>query len=536
MIKYTDENTINNQLFETPFQSKLDMKNRWARLSKLLPWDKMAVIYMKDMSETMGRTTVDLRIVMGAMFIQHSLNLTDRDTIEMISENIYMQYFVGLSSFQSTLIFDHSLLSIFRQRLGEKGGHQLNEILIKYSFENGHLKHRKSRSSSSDKEEQSDNSEQSTLTNNESNAFKKQEDNPSQQGIPNQEDKEPSPVNKGTVKVDATVVPQNITYPTDTKLLNHCREISEAIIDELYDQSRDLWASKPRTYRREARKKWLKFSKSRKPNKKTIRKQLRAQLGYIKRNLKHIDKMLSLILQSGEQIKLSEKLRKKMYVISEIYRQQQEMFDDKRKKIADRIVNIAQPWVRPIVRGKAGSPVEFGAKINLSLTEKMAIVEQSSFDAFNEGSGLMEVLNSYKERFGYYPEYALVDKIYLTRVNRKFMKQNGIKHTGSPLGRPKPIDKGMRAKMKKKNNERNHIEGKIGQGKQRFGMDNLRTKTVQSSLCAINLIALAMNMLTLLNKSFLLFLTLLKATIVNTEKQFVKYLMPIKRNLLNQYS
>jgi len=104
------------------------------------------------------------------------------------------------------------------------------------------------------------------------------------------------------------------------------------------------------------------------------------------------------------------------------------------------------------------------------------------------------------------------------------------------LGRPKPIDKGMRAKMKKKNNERNHIEGKIGQGKQKFGMDNLRTKTVQSSLCAINLIALAMNMATLLNKSFLLLLTLLKATIVNAEKQFVKYLMPIKRNLLYQYS
>ena len=79
----------------------------------------------------------------------------------------------------------------------------------------------------------------------------------------------------------------------------------------------------------------------------------------------------------------------------------------------------------------------------------MAIVEQSSYDGFNQGSCLVEVLNSYKEMFGYYPEYTLVDKIYLTRVNHKFMKQNYIKHTGSPLGRPEPIDKGMRAKMKK---------------------------------------------------------------------------------------
>jgi len=516
MIKYTDQNAISNQIFKTPFQSELDMSNRWVRLAGLMPWDKMAVIYMENMSERMGRSTIDLRSVMGAMFIQHKLNLTDRDTIEMISENIYMQYFIGLSSFQVTAIFDHSLLSIFRQRLGEQGGHQLNEILLAFLFENGQIKHRKSRSLSIKKEE-SDNNEQSPLTNKKTNNNEKCEENKGLEG------KGETPANRGTVKIDATVIPQNITYPTDTKLLNHSREISEAIIDELYEHSRELWVSKPRTYRREARKKWLQFSKSRRPNKKTIRKQLRAQLSYLKRNLKHIDKMLYSILESGKQIKLTERLRKKMYVITEIYRQQQEMYDDKRKKISDRIVNVAQPWVRPIVRGKAGSQVEFGAKINLSLTEKMVTVDQSSFDAFNEGSSLVVLLDRYKERFGYYPEYALIDKIYLTRTNRKFMKDKGIKHTGSPLGRPKSIDERLKAKMKKKNNERNHIEGKIGQGKQKFGMDNLRTKTVASSLCAINLIALAMNMLTLLNKSFLLQIILLKALIADTEKLLIKY-------------
>lgn len=520
MIKYTDQNTISNQLFKTPFQSELDMSNRWVRMASLLPWDRMAHVYIQYMSKNMGRETIDLRTVMGAMFIQHSLNLTDRSTIEMISENIYMQYFIGLPSFQSMPIFDHSLLSIFRERLGKKGGHQLNEVLLDFSFENGFIKHRKSRSPSVKKED--GNSNPKTPSTNKNDV--ENNENNKEQNV-----KGEAPENRGTVKIDATVIPQNITYPTDTKLLNHSREISEAIIDQLYNQTRNLCSTKPRTYRREARKKWLQFSKTRKPNKKKIRKQLRAQLGYLRRNLKHIDKMLSLILKSGEQIKLAEKLRKKMYIISEIYRQQQEMFDDKRKKISDRIVNVAQPWVRPIVRGKAGSQVEFGAKVNLSLTEKMVTVDYSSFDAFNEGSGLSDLLNRYRDRFGYYPEYALVDKIYLTRANRKFMKDKGIKHTGSPLGRPKPIDERLKVKLKKKNNERNHVEGKIGQGKQKFGMDNLRTKTVASSLCAINLIALAMNMLTLLNKSFLLNLTLLKTLISNTEKHLGKYLWPIPR-------
>ena len=106
MIKYTNEAAFSNQIFKTPFENSLDLKNRWVLLAEVIPWDKMSVIFMQGMSNNIGRATVDLRTIMGAMFIQHSLNLTDRSTIEMISENIYMQYFVGLSSFQLTPVFD----------------------------------------------------------------------------------------------------------------------------------------------------------------------------------------------------------------------------------------------------------------------------------------------------------------------------------------------------------------------------------------------------------------------------------------------
>lgn len=488
MIKYTDQNTIKNQLFTTPFEQELDPTNRWVVKAAMLPWDKLAKVLMKNMSSKMGRSTVDLRTIMGAMFIQHSLNLTDRNTVEMIKENLYMQYFVGLSSFQTVPVFDFTLLSIFRQRLGKLGGEELNEIIIRHAFETGQVKHRKSRTSNKGEDREDlgkESSDQGVLDNCEEGTEKGQAEN------------------RGTVKIDATVVPQNITYPTDAKLLNHSREISETIIDELYEQLRDVIETKPRTYRRKARASWLGFSKSRKPKRKTIRKQLKAQLGYLNRNLKHIDIMLEILLPTGKAIVLQERLRKKMYVISEIYRQQQEMYTLRRNSISDRIVNVSQPWVRPIVRGKAGHAVEFGAKINLSLTEQLAKVDESSFDAFNESTGLVAQLNGYNELYGYYPEYALVDKIYLTRKNRKFMKSKGIKHTGNPLGRPKSMSKEEKAKFKKKNNERNHVEGKFGQGKQKFGLDNLRTKTQASSYCTINLIVLAMNLLVLFNKTSL---------------------------------
>lgn len=300
----------------------------------------------------------------------------------------------------------------------------MNDIFIAHSIENNQIKHRKSRSSAASTEGDKDDSQllsaaesltESAVKNTEESLEDKQE-------------------NRGTLKIDATVVPQDISYPTDTKLLNKAREISEKIIDVLYAHNPTLWGSKPRTYRREARKKWLSFSKTRRPGKKKVKAQKKKDLGYLRRNLNHIDSMLSLLLNHKIAIDLGEDLRKKMYVISEVYRQQKLMYDDNRKKVSDRIVSISQPWVRPIVRGKAGSPVEFGAKINISLTEKMTSVDQSSFDAYNEGQHLISQIESYKERFGYYPEYALADKIYLTRSNRKYLQEKGIKHTGSPLG------------------------------------------------------------------------------------------------------
>ena len=43
------------------------------------------------------------------------------------------------------------------------------------------------------------------------------------------------------------------------------------------------------------------------------------------------------------------------------------MYRKKKHKVEDRIVSISQSWVRPIVRGKANAPVEFGAKVSISM-------------------------------------------------------------------------------------------------------------------------------------------------------------------------
>jgi hypothetical protein len=86
--------------FEHPFERELDMSNRWVVLSRLLPWDKLCNVYLKTtgVKKGVGRKPINPRIVLGAVIIKHILNLDDRETVDQISENIYMQYFDKLNN------------------------------------------------------------------------------------------------------------------------------------------------------------------------------------------------------------------------------------------------------------------------------------------------------------------------------------------------------------------------------------------------------------------------------------------------------
>jgi hypothetical protein len=93
--------------------------------------------------------------------------------------------------------------------------------------------------------------------------------------------------NQGQLIIDASCAPADIRYPTDLGLLNAAREQTEAIIDVLYQSVHDAVESKPRTDRQQARREYLHVAKQRKLSRKTIRKAIRKQLGYLRRNLQH---------------------------------------------------------------------------------------------------------------------------------------------------------------------------------------------------------------------------------------------------------
>lgn len=456
--------------FVTPFSKHLNGCNRWVILAHKIPWDDLVRVYNRQLSNSKtGASSVNPRVILGALIIKHICNLSDRETIDQIQENMYMQYFIGYSSFSDEAPFDASLFVEIRNRLGIDQINAMNERIIKL----GNTENQPPLSSK--KQEPPCPPENSSAT--QTSSEEKQTESPAASTITHQ----------GKLLMDATVCPQDIRYPTDLNLLNDAREKSEELIDFLYAGCEHI--DKPRTYREEARKKYLNIAQKKKKSKKEIRKGIKKQLNYLKRNIKSIHRLLD---HYGLPIPFDAYQHKYFFVIQTLYDQQAYMYEKKTHSVEHRIVSIHQPHVRPMVRGKATADVEFGAKIQVSLMNGYAFLEELSWDAFNEGARLMAAIEQYKNRFGYYPQQVAADKIYCNRENRRRLKELGITLRAKPLGRPSAVKTEHVSP-----GERNPIEGKFGQAKTAYGMNRIKARLQSTSQSWIATIVLVLNLVKL---------------------------------------
>jgi len=453
--------------FESPFAKNLNPCNRWVVLSHKIPWDSLVNVYQKQLNNSAtGADGINPRVAIGSLIIKHMCDLSDREVVQQIQENIYMQYFIGYSSFSDEEPFDPSLFVEFRKRLGIEQINAINEKIL-------HMANQKTEE-----------------------AITKQQDPPASppaavveadaSSVPDVTMPEPILVtHEGKLIVDATACPQDISYPTDLNLLNDSREKAEVLIDFLFNPK--LHKKKPRTYRQKARKDYLKTAQKKRKTRSEIRNALRKQLCYLKRDIKSIYKLLD----SYSTIPFDRHQYKYFLVIQTLYDQQAKMYQQKTHSVEHRIVSIHQPHVRPIVRGKTNANVEFGAKIQVSLMGGYAFLEDLSWEAFNEGTRLMKTVEQYKARLGYYPKEVLVDKIYCTRENRKQLKALQIALVAKPLGRPTAM------KIHIRPGERNPIEGKFGQAKNAYGLNRIKARLQQTSESWIATIIMVLNLVKL---------------------------------------
>jgi len=447
------------------YQPKLDPNNRWIILSELVPWEEIEEKYSPLFAED-GAPAIPIRIAVGSLIIKERLGLTDDDTVYSITENPYLQRFLGYDQFSIIPPFDQSSLTHFRKRFTKEIMNEINEMICTSEKAMALLKQE---------------------------IKKNDDDTPQTPGTGGSEEFETNASqdekHEGTLIIDATCVPADIHYPTDVTLLNDARELTEQMIDILHAPYKGK-RIKTRDYRERARKQFLAFTRLRKPGYKTIRRTIRKQLGYVARNLRLIQEMGS----TYDTLTLPKQLCQKILTIQKLYHQQHEMYKKKVHRIDDRIVSIHQSHVRPIVRGKAGADVEFGAKISVSICNGLAFLDVMSFDNYNESKYLEHAVFEYKRRFGYLPATVLVDQIYRNRDNRKFCKKNHIRMNGPNLGRPKDITKEEKAVNRIDEGQRNRVEGKFGEAKRRYGLSRILTRLPETSGSAIATTCLVMNL------------------------------------------
>ena len=209
MIRYKSTRQISIEEFKTPFLLGIDPRNRWVHLSQVMPWDELAQVYCRTLTDNFGRPAISPRVVIGALIVKHEKCLSDEETVEEIRENPYLQYFLGLEEFTHDIPFDASLFVTIRKRLGEAAFEEISHSFLQrveaIKKEQKKTANKKSTKKKSSDQEPPKKSEQTS--------------------------------NKGQLILDATVAPADIKYPTDIDLLNSAREQSERLIDELYQQT-----------------------------------------------------------------------------------------------------------------------------------------------------------------------------------------------------------------------------------------------------------------------------------------------------------
>ena len=468
MIHYQSNRQLSFADFALAFNGTLDGNNRWVKLATLLPWDDLVRVYARDLRD-------DLTVTPVHQFLNNQ-----------VQENPYLQYFLGCEEYRYRVVFDASLLVSIRKRLNRKAVAEVTREVEKFreAFE--------AKWSLADKDKDKDGARSDSLKSEGCATCGKEAHDRS--GSAESDDQRM--VHRGQLILDATAAELEIPYPTDLGLLNEARLQSERIIDVLWSIPAIRDGKKPRTYRQKAKSSYMTIARKRKKRRKEIRRGAKQQLQYLRRNIRIINELSR---SAVAKLLLTRRDKQLIETIGKVYAQQQQMYDEKVRRIDNRIVNLYQPWVRPIKRGKSGSDVEFGPKLSVSLVGNVVYVDYFSWDAYNEGNSLKQQVEAYYQGYGFYPEAVIADTIYGNRENRQYLKESGIRFSGKQLGRPVQIREDNRGRItaekrqrKAEQRTRNRIEGCFGVGRRRYGLGRVQTRLQETSETAICMAFFAM--------------------------------------------
>jgi IS5 family transposase len=158
--------------FRQPLLEQINLKHPLVRLAGLIDWEHLGAAMSESFVSGAGRPATSPRLIAGLPYLQHAFDLSDEDVVWQWVENPYWQVFTGETFLQTEPPIDPSSLTRWRKRLVEAGIEELLAATIEAAKRAGVIK--------------------------------------------------ASSVKR--VIVDTTVMPKAIAHPTDSRLLERCRE------------------------------------------------------------------------------------------------------------------------------------------------------------------------------------------------------------------------------------------------------------------------------------------------------------------------
>ena len=330
------------ELLRPRLDSFLNMKHELVQLSDCIDWESFVNKFGAYFYEQKGRPGLPVRLVVGLTYLKYLYNLSDENVVKHFLESPYMQYFCGYDYFQHELPCHRTSLIKWRNRLGEKGSEELLKETIRVSKRRGLTKR----------------------------SFAKR------------------------VLVDTTVQEKNISFPTDSKLINKARE-------NLVKQAKKEGIKLRQTYVRKGKQEAVRggryfHAKQFKRGRRSVSKQ-KTWLGRVIRDIER---------KSPE---ITEKMEHHLMLANRIMSQG--------KKDKNKIYSLHEAHVECISKGKAHKRYEFGNKAGFVLSGGIIIGAKSFFGNPYDGHTLKESIKQAELLSEKEIEKIYVDKGYKGKEN-----------------------------------------------------------------------------------------------------------------------
>ena len=112
----TREHQLSIYDYLPPYHGELAGRNRWVRLAEAIDWDAFEREYSGHFGHA-GKVALPARVAYGCLIIRAALGVSDRETVALIRESPYLQYFLGFSTFTDDVPFSPRSMERFRTRI-----------------------------------------------------------------------------------------------------------------------------------------------------------------------------------------------------------------------------------------------------------------------------------------------------------------------------------------------------------------------------------------------------------------------------------